>query len=156
MAEWQNGNARLNNPRRNQLKSYWEIVRTLTEVEKVKDAKKPLIDLILELSPDIRYAASLIGGQLLSRQRTGYPDSSASESDKYEELIVNPAILQLAKSRGDIDCGGLKYVIIRYANFFEIIMHLNNGHLSVGVSEEGTPLKIVEQLRSLAHDFKLD
>jgi hypothetical protein len=37
---------------------------------------------------------------------------TASESDHYEELLVNPAILTLAHKRGNIDCGGLEYVVV--------------------------------------------
>ena len=45
-------------------------------------------------------------------------DASGLESDRYEELLVNPTLLTLATQRGNIDCGGLKYLIVRYGNKF--------------------------------------
>ncbi|HEX6048536.1 MAG TPA: hypothetical protein VFZ21_04685 [Gemmatimonadaceae bacterium] len=34
-------------------------------------------------------------------------------ADRYEELIVNPTLITLTKQRGDIDCGGLEFLVIR-------------------------------------------
>jgi hypothetical protein len=44
-------------------------------------------------------------------------NASASVSDRYEELILNPAVLGLTRERGRIDCGGLEFVLVRYGNF---------------------------------------
>jgi hypothetical protein len=37
-------------------------------------------------------------GQLSLRERAGLHNTSSSESDKYEELIVNPTLLTLSAS----------------------------------------------------------
>ena len=54
----------------------------------------------------------------------------------YEELLVNPVLLKLATQRGNIDCGGLKYVIIRYGHFYQLIGNLREGHISICLSLE--------------------
>lgn len=46
-------------------------------------------------------------------------------------LIV--AVFTLLRQRGEIDCGGLRYAVIRYGNFFEFVLPLKEGHLSVGI-----------------------
>ena len=41
---------------------------------------------------------------------------------RYEELLVNPTLLELTRQRGNIDCGGLEYLVIRYGNFFQLVL----------------------------------
>jgi hypothetical protein len=53
-------------------------------------------------------------GESILRQRPDLSLASAPESDHYEELLVNPTVLTLTRQRGDIDCGGLDFVVIRY------------------------------------------
>lgn len=88
---------------------------------------------IFDISPDIRYVATYLGGELEYSQRPNLAGASSPESDKYEELIVNPTLLKLVTQRGNIDCGGARFVIIRYGNFWEIVVPVANGHVSVGV-----------------------
>ncbi len=47
-------------------------------------------DAFFRISKDVRYVALYLNGQLTLRERPGLESASASESDKYEELIVNP------------------------------------------------------------------
>ena len=65
-----------------------------------------LIERVFALASDIRYVAIYRNGQLRSSQRPGLTPASASESDKYEEMIANPTLLTLTRQRGNIDCGG--------------------------------------------------
>jgi hypothetical protein len=69
---------------------------------------------IFAISKSIRYVAIYSNNKLISSQRPELENASSSESDKYEELIVNPTLLKLITQRGNIDCGGMNYVIIRY------------------------------------------
>jgi hypothetical protein len=92
-----------------------------------------LIESLLRLSHEIRYVAIYRDGKLTSRERNGLSNASASESDKYEELIVNPTLLTLVQQRGRIDCGGIHSVLIRYGNFFEYVRPIKGGHASVGI-----------------------
>src|SRR6185295_3724777 len=88
---------------------------------------------IFAISKDIRYVAIYSDEKLISSERPGIGNTSSTESDKYEELIVNPTLLKLVTQRGNIDCGGAEYVIIRYGSFFEFVMPTKNGHVSVGM-----------------------
>jgi hypothetical protein len=47
-------------------------------------------DAFFQISKVVRYVALYLDGQLTLRERPGLANASASESDKYEELIVNP------------------------------------------------------------------
>ncbi len=77
-------------------------------------------------------------------------ESSSSESDKYEELLVNPTLLKLAGQRGNIDCGGLLFMIIRYGNFYQIIKGIPDGHISICLSKGSDinrlPTQIIDYL----------
>jgi len=93
------------------------------------------------ISKDVRYVALYLDGQLTLHERPGLVNSSAPESDKYEELIVNPVLLTLVQQRGNIDCGGVKFVVIRYGNFWQTVWPVKQGHLSVGIEPTGNPLE---------------
>ena len=108
-----------------------------------------LVDAIHALSPHIRYVAVYVNGTLTSSEKAGLQSASSSESDKYEELIVNPTLLKLVGQRGDIDCGGMRYVLIRYGNFFEYVAPVEGGHVSVGIAPEANPLPIIERIEAL-------
>jgi len=90
-----------------------------------------MIDSIFEWSRSIRYVAIYKNGHLESRAREQLSGASSSESDKYEEILVNPTLLKLASQRGNIDCGGLKYLLIRYGSFFQFVTAIPEGHVSV-------------------------
>ena len=109
-----------------------------------------LIERVFALAADIRYVAIYRDGQLRSSQRPGIAEASTSESDKYEELIVNPTLITLTRQRGEIDCGGLEFVLIRYGSFYELVLPLPGGHLSVGLESHANPLQLIPQLRAAA------
>ncbi len=102
-----------------------------------------LAEAVLRTRDEIRYVAVRCEGQLCLRQRSGLQNASASESDRYEELIVNPTLLTLVRERGDIDCGGAQFVLIRYGNFFQFLAPLASGHLSIGMEPECNPLDVI-------------
>ena len=104
---------------------------------------------IFAISEDIRYVAIYANDQLISSERPGITNTSSSESDKYEELIVNPTLLKLVTQRGNIDCGGAEYVIIRYGSFYEFVMPMENGHVSVGMELNSDVMKIAKALQKL-------
>jgi len=92
---------------------------------------RALTQRLFAASPAIRYVAFYQAGDLFSEQASGIRSASASETDRYEELLVNPALLTLAKQRGDIDCGGLRYLIVCYGNFYQLVRLYKSGHVSV-------------------------
>ncbi len=102
----------------------------------------------------VRYVAVSDGGAEPEMwERDPGPDSSLSESDRYEELLVNPTLLTLAGRRGDIDCGGLDYLLVRYGNFFQLVVPTPLGHVSVCLNPDADITGLTQQiLETLAHD----
>ncbi|MBU8909889.1 MAG: hypothetical protein KOO65_01345, partial [Desulfobacterales bacterium] len=78
-----------------------------------------MIESIFKISNSIRYVAIYKNGKLETESKSNTENASSSDSDRYEELLVNPTLLKLASQRGDIDCGGLDYLLVRYGNFFQ-------------------------------------
>jgi len=97
----------------------------------------------------VRYAAIYHDGKLVSRRRESASDASQAESDKYEELIVNPALLMLVKQRGNIDCGGARFVVVRYGNFYQLVIGLPGGHVSVCFELTANPLKYADVIAKI-------
>lgn len=102
-----------------------------------------LAEAVLQTSAEIRYVALSRHGQLCLRQREQLHNASTPESDRYEELIVNPTLLTLVGQRGNIDCGGAQFVLIRYGNFFQFVAPVPGGHISVGMEADCNPLEVV-------------
>lgn len=110
-----------------------------------------IIDDLLNSFSDIRYVAIYQKGELRSKQKEKITDSSSSDSDMYEELLVNPILLTAARQRGNVDCGGLRFVIIGYGNFYQLIKELNDGHISICLNKSTdlthTPDQILEFIK---------
>lgn len=118
------------------------------------DAEK-IIDEAIKTTPLLRYVAIYVEGNLVSKERGGISGTSASESDKYEELIVNPALLKLTTQRGNIDCGGLQYIIIRYGNFYVLLFPVKGGHINFGFEPEVNPVDWVIPMATLLKKYSL-
>ena len=116
-----------------------------------------LIQSIFQLSPAIRYIAIYWQGELVSSIRDNLTNASHAESDKYEELIVNPTLLKLVTQRGNIDCGGVEYVLIRYGNFYQLVVSIETGHISVCIEPDANPLEIARliQMKLSEHAISL-
>jgi hypothetical protein len=108
-----------------------------------------LIHTLFDASPSIRYVALYQAARLTSEQRGSVAGASDSESDRYEELLVNPGLLTLAKQRGDIDCGGLRFLIVAYGNFFQLVRAYGDGHLSVCLELSSNPIEQEVIVRSV-------
>ena len=98
-----------------------------------------LIDACFAASPNVRYVAAYLDGELALRSRGDVQLLGSNESDRYEEIIVNPTLLTLVTQRGNIDCGGMKYVLIRYGLFFALVYPVARGHVTVSL-EPDAPL----------------
>jgi hypothetical protein len=106
-----------------------------------------MIDEIFSLSADIRYVAVYLEGKLEMKARKITADASSPESDRYEELLVNPTLIKLASQRGNIDCGGLDYLIVRYGSFFQFVLPAEWGHVSVCIEKTADPVAIGEKIK---------
>lgn len=101
---------------------------------------------LFELAREVRYVAIYRDEELFTAQRDGLQGASAAESDRYEELLVNPTLLTLLRQRGNMDCGGLEYVLIRYGSFFALVLPLPNGHITVGLETTANAWAVVQSI----------
>jgi hypothetical protein len=108
-----------------------------------------MIDEIFALSNSIRYVARYDGDRLETKSKAGTVGASAPESDRYEELLVNPTLLKLSSQRGNIDCGGLRYILVRYGNFFQFVLPTAEGHISVCIESDANPVEIGNRISAL-------
>ena len=94
-------------------------------------SKNEIIDDLFNTFSDIRYVAIYTDNEFLYKQKQEITESSSSNSDKYEELLVNPTLLTIARQRGNIDCGGLRFLIVGYGNFYQLVKEIKGGHISI-------------------------
>ena len=111
-----------------------------------------LRDAIFALGSHVRYVAFGDGQHITTSQRDGVAGASDASSDFFEELLVNPALLALARQRGELDCGGLRHLIIGYGNFHQVVVPMphGRGHVSVCVELEADPSEVAEKVTELA------
>lgn len=110
-----------------------------------------LREAIFGLGPHVRYVAFGSGQDVDLAQREGLADASDAGSDFFEELLVNPTLLTLTRQRGELDCGGLRWVLVGYGNFDEVIVPTADGHVSVGVAL-GAGVAVARQVAALVTD----
>src|SRR5262249_44524423 len=73
----------------------------------------PIASRLFSLDPDIRYVAVNHGGSICEmEQRAGHPTLNPHETDRMEELIVNPIVLEAVRRRGNLDLDGVRHVVI--------------------------------------------
>ena len=103
--------------------------------------------LLFTLDPNIRYVAINQRGRIIEmKQNPKRPSLNPTESDRMEELIVNPIVLEAARRRGNIDMKGLRYVIIRYGTMHQLIFPYKQGHLSIGIELTANPTLIAHKI----------
>jgi hypothetical protein len=102
---------------------------------------------LFRLEPKIRYVALNQNGQIQEmRQSPLHPSTNPPESDRIEELIVNPTVLEITARRGNIDMDGIRYVVVRYGTQFQLLFPYSDGHLSIGVNLEDDPIEIARKV----------
>jgi len=116
-----------------------------------------LIDRVMTLGAAVRYAALAHGADITTRLRPDLREgdgvTSSGESDRYEELLGNPAILLLTTRRGEIDCGGLDHIIVGYGNFHQLIVPIEDGHLSVAIERNAEPRAFIAPVHRLIAEY---
>lgn len=89
---------------------------------------------LFELDSNIRYVAVNQRGRIVEmEQNPKWPSYDSPDTDRMEELIVNPVVVELAKRRGALDLDGIRYMVIRYGLQYQLIFPFKQGHLSIGV-----------------------
>jgi hypothetical protein len=90
-----------------------------------------LIESCFAASPNVRYVATYLGGEVGLRSRSDVQLLGSNESDQYEEIIVNPTLIKLLTQRGNIDCGGFRHAVAHYGLFNALIYPVADGHVTV-------------------------
>src|SRR5579871_3088769 len=102
---------------------------------------------LFRMEPKIRYVAVNQNGEIVEMEQSpSHPSYNACETDRMEELIVNPVMLELAARRGNLDMQGIRYVIIRYGTQYQLLMPYQEGHLSIGVESQDDPVEIASKV----------
>ncbi len=114
---------------------------------------KDIIKRIFEAEEKIRYIAILQNDSLVSEQRSNIHNASSSDSDKYEELLVNPTLLKLATQRGNIDCGGLDFILVKYGHFYQWVSPINFGHISICIDSNADPFEVIRNIQPLLNQI---
>jgi hypothetical protein len=98
---------------------------------------------LFRLEPKIRYVAVNQKGRIVEmEQSAAHPSYNPPESDRIEELVVNPVVLELAARRGNLDMDGIRFVVIRYGTQYQLLLPYRDGHLSIGVEVADDPVAI--------------
>jgi hypothetical protein len=110
---------------------------------------EPPFNELFAVTPAIRYVAFAADQEVNMRQRDDLDSASATESDRFEELLVNPTLLKLARQRGEIDCGGLRFLIVGYGNFHQLVVPLRRGHVSIAFELDADPVDHLAPVRDV-------
>lgn len=110
---------------------------------------------VFSFSDDIRSVAVYYHGKLASVSRPDASGVSWWDSDKYEEVIVNPTLLTLLRQRGNIDCGGVEHIVIQYGHFTQFVLPLNGGHISVGFDAKSDYARVIPRIKRLLRNKRL-
>ena len=113
------------------------------------------VDAFFRISKEVRYVALYLDGQLTLRERPGLTNASASESDKYEELIVNPGVLTLVRQRGNIDCGGVEFCNDPVWKLRQTVWPVKSGHVSLGLEPSANLLEHTKAIQPLIVELGL-
>lgn len=98
---------------------------------------------LFKLEPKIRYVAVNQNGAIVEMEQSPqHPTFNPHETDRMEELIVNPTVLEITRRRGNIDMNGIRYVVIKYGTQYQLLMPYKEGHISIGVELEDDPREI--------------
>lgn len=97
----------------------------------------------------IGYVALGCGQEVLMREAPGLRTTTTPTSNFFEELLVNPTLLRLAGQRAGLDCGGLSHLAIGYGDFTQLILLMEGGHVSLGVSRKAPVRDLADKVRGV-------
>ena len=98
---------------------------------------------LFRLDAGIRYVAVNQRGRIVEMtQNPRRPSHNPHDTDRMEELLVNPAVLELTRRRGELDLDGIRYVVIRYGPQYQLLFPYRQGHLSVGLELTVDPVAV--------------
>jgi hypothetical protein len=98
---------------------------------------------LFPLDPGIRYVAVNQRGRIVEMtQNPRLPSHNPPDTDRMEELLVNPVVLDLTRRRGELDLEGIRFVVIRYGLQYQVLFPYRHGHLSVGLELTSDPVTV--------------
>jgi len=100
---------------------------------------------VFALDPGIRYLAVNQDGEIVEMAQRR-PSHNPVETDRMEELLLNPALLEMTKRRGDLDLDGIRYIIIQYGLQYQAVFNYRNGHVSVGIESDSDAVAVVTRI----------
>src|ERR1700681_1149609 len=110
-------------------------------------AEEKLRTQLFRMEPKFRYVEVTQKGKIVEMaQSSSHPSNNPNETDRMEELIVNPIVLELVARRGNLDMDGSRYVVIRYGTQYQLLIPYGEGHLSIGVELQDDPLQIASKI----------
>jgi len=113
----------------------------------------PIAARLFAADPCVRYVAVNQGGRITEmEQRREWSSLNATESDRLEELVVNPIVLEAVTRRGNLDLEGVRAVIVRYGLLDQVVLPYGSGHVSVGVQHGGDPVRVAEKAAAVLAD----
>ncbi len=110
---------------------------------------------LFSLSDHIRYAAVYYNDRLQSVSKPNRSRPDWWDSDKYEELIVNPTLITLLRQRGKMDCGGIQHIVIHYGELTQFVHPIQGGHVSIGFEPKTNHLRLLSKIMKVLSTKKL-
>ncbi len=105
---------------------------------------------LFKFDPKIRYVSINRNGTIVEMtQNPDLPMYNPPDTDRTEELVVNPTVLDLLRRRGSLDQYGVKFVVIHYDEFYQVVMPYEDGHLSIGVELTADVIDVVKRVTKL-------
>ena len=84
----------------------------------------------MKLSPQIRYVALCREAKVISESRDTLSFASSAHSDSLRgKPCQSRRSWGFTKRRGDLGCCGLRFVIVAYGSFYQLVKYLGNGAL---------------------------
>lgn len=102
---------------------------------------------LFDLESRIRYVAVNQNGRIVEMEQSPrHVSHNPQDTDLMEELVVNPIVLEITSRRGNLDLGGVRYVVIRYGTQYQLVMPYGAGHLSIGINLADDPVSIARDV----------
>lgn len=102
---------------------------------------------LFKLDENIRYVAVNQRGEIVEmEQNPRLPSHNPHDTDRMEELFVNPVVLELTRRRGQLDLDGIRFVVIRYGPFYQLLFPYKEGHLSLSLELHVDPSEVAKKV----------
>jgi hypothetical protein len=122
----------------------------------MSDGNAKLIEALFAIGPEVRYVALGRGQEITMQLAQGVVSETSYESDRFEEPLVNPTLLTLAGQRGRLDCGGLDFLVVGYGAFQQLVMPMQDGHVSIALVPDVPAKPFVEGVKTVLAKYHLE